>query len=104
MLLSSVTERAQARFNIRLRVGCDDGGRFGHASSPGVEDFEGSVEASCLDNKSFIFRRTPHSWHYVKQVSCPEGALRKVFIVVVDNWRLSHRFLSGRRSRTVDSY
>ena len=85
-------------------VALDDGGHFDHASSPRVEDFEGSVEAECLDNKSFIFRRTPRSWHYVKQVSCPEGALRKVFIVVVDDWRLSHRLLSGRRSRTVDSY
>lgn len=85
-------------------VALDDGGRFGHRSSPKVEDFEGRVEAECLDNKSFIFRRTPHSWHYVKHVSCPEGALRRVFIVVVDGKRLSHRFLSGKRSRSVHSY
>ncbi len=31
----------------------------------------------------------PNSWHYVKKVSCPEGALRKVFIVVVDDTRFT---------------
>jgi hypothetical protein len=82
----------------------DDGGRFGHDSSPSVEDFEGRVEASCLDNRSFLFRRTSNSWHYVKRIQCPEGALRKVFIVVVDDGRLVHRLLSGKRSRNVDSY
>ncbi len=45
----------------------------------------------------------PNSSHYVKKVSCPEGTLRKVFIVVVGRQAL-HRFLSGRRSRTVHSY
>jgi hypothetical protein len=82
----------------------DDGGRFGHASSPAVGDFESSVEASCLDNRSFLFRRTAHSWHYVKKVQCPPDALRKVFIVVVDEARLVHGLLSGRRSRHVHSY
>lgn len=85
-------------------VALDDGGRSPHDSSPRVEEFEGSVEADCLDNKSFIFRRTPHSWHYVKRVNCPEGALRKVFIVVVDDQRLSRRLLFAKRSRTVQSY
>jgi hypothetical protein len=82
----------------------DDGGRFSHDSRPRIEDFEGSVEAECLDNKSFIFRRTLHSWHYVKKINCPEGALRKVFIVVVDDQRLSRRFLFAKRSRKVQSY
>lgn len=30
-----------------------------------------------------------NSSHYVKKVSCPEGALRKVFIVVVDDKRFT---------------
>lgn len=85
-------------------VALDDGGRIGHDSNPAVEDFEGSVEASCLDNRSFLFQRTARSWHYVKKVQCPEGALRKIFIVVVDDRRLVQRFLSGKRSRNVDSY
>jgi len=82
----------------------DDGGRFTHSSSPRIEDFEGSIVASCLDNRSFIFQRTAHSWHYVRPVSCPEGALRKVLIVVVDDRRPIHRLLSGRRGRTVQDY
>ncbi len=31
----------------------------------------------------------PNSSHYVNKVSCPEGALRKVFIVVVDDKRFT---------------
>jgi len=85
-------------------VALDDGGLFSHDSGPAVGDFEGSVEAKCLDNRSFIFRRTPHSWHYVKKIQCPEGLLRKVFIVVVDDRRALQRVLSGRRTRSVDSY
>jgi Rps23 Pro-64 3,4-dihydroxylase Tpa1-like proline 4-hydroxylase len=82
----------------------DDGGRFRHSSSPSVADFDRSVEAECLDNHSFLFRRTAHSWHYVKKVECPEGMLRKVFITVVDDARLVPSLLSGARTREVASY
>ncbi len=85
-------------------VALDDAGRFAHDTSPKVEDFHASVVASCLDNRSFIFQRTARSWHYVRKVQCPAGAMRKIFIVVVDDWRLRHRLLSGRRSRSVETY
>jgi len=82
----------------------DDEGRFAHSSSPKVEDFHASITANCLDNRSFIFRRTAHSWHYVRPVCCPEGMLRKVFIVVADDHRPILGLLSGRRSRNVEDY
>ncbi len=82
----------------------DDGGRFSHGAGPAFEDFEGSIEATYLDNMSLIFRRTAHSWHGVREVTCPDDQMRKIFIVVIDDWRLSQRFLSGRRKRQVESY
>jgi hypothetical protein len=82
----------------------DDGGRLNHRSSPGFSEFGPPVVATCLDNMSFIFRRTPHSWHGIREITCPEGAMRKVFIVVIDDHRLSHRFLSGIRGREVEAY
>ena len=82
----------------------DDHRQFNHRSSPSFTDFDSTVTATCLDNMSFIFRRTPHSWHGVREITCPEGNMRKIFIVVIDDWRLSHRFLSGIRNRQVEAY
>jgi hypothetical protein len=82
----------------------NDEGRFNHRTSPSFTDFNSTVTATCSDNMSFMFRRTPHSWHGVREIACPEGKMRKVFIVVIDDWRLSHRFLSGIRQREVQTY
>ncbi len=69
----------------------DDGGRLHRSSSPDFSDFERAVASEFMDNASFIFRRTNHSWHGVKEIQCPEGAMRRVFIVVVDGWRWAER-------------
>jgi hypothetical protein len=65
----------------------DDGGRMRRQSNPAFEDFDRTIPAEFLDNRSFLFRRTDHSWHGVREVHCPEGAMRRVFIVVIDGWR-----------------
>lgn len=70
----------------------DDGGKsFPRSSSPEFEDFESEVHAEALDNWSFIFTRRGNSWHGVKEITCPEGQFRKVFIVVLDKPGLSRR-------------
>ncbi len=76
----------------------DDGGRHNARSSPAFEDFDSTVSATFLDNRSFIFRRTAHSWHGVPELHCPADAMRKIFIVVVDGWRL-HEQIRSRRQR-----
>ncbi len=53
---------------------------------------------------SFLFRRTEHSWHGVREIECPEDAMRKVFIVVIDDWRLMRRLRSGSNKRDVERY
>lgn len=74
----------------------DDGGRFKRGSAPGFEDFDRAISAEAMDNHSFLFARKGNSWHGVRALNCPEGRLRKVFIVVVED-----RFL-GLRRQLVD--
>lgn len=59
----------------------DDGGRFAADSAPEFDDFEAEYGGPALGNNSLAFARQEHSWHGVRPVHCPAGALRKVFIV-----------------------
>jgi len=61
----------------------DDGGGFNRKSAPHFDDFERVTAAEALGNRSLLFTRTDHSWHGVHKIRCPEGHLRKVFIVVI---------------------
>ncbi len=63
----------------------DDGGRFKRGSAPEFEDFDHAISAEAMDNHSFLFARKGNSWHGVRALNCPEGRLRKVFIVVVED-------------------
>jgi hypothetical protein len=63
----------------------DDGGRFDLESSPAFEDFDRAHRAETMDNRSILFGRRGNSWHGVRPIECPEGALRKVFIVVFED-------------------
>lgn len=62
----------------------DDGGRMEFESAPSLEDFDNEIAANSLGNHSLIFQRTRHSWHAVREIHCPEGRLRRVFIIVVN--------------------
>jgi len=61
----------------------DDEGRFRYDSAPAFEDFAGQHAGTSLGNASLLFLRTDHSWHGVRSLECPEGVLRKVFIVEI---------------------
>lgn len=61
----------------------DDGGRYARSQAPGFEDFDGTWQASCTGNRSLLFTQGPHSWHGVEEIRCPEGSMRRVFIVVL---------------------
>jgi hypothetical protein len=69
----------------------DDEGRFSTRSAPEFEDFARSWAADAIGNRSLLFQRRGNSWHGVRPVSCPEGLLRKVFIVVVNADTLAGR-------------
>jgi len=62
----------------------DDNGRFSSRSAPAFEDFDRAMASESLNNRSLLFIRSGNSWHGVKPIRCPEGQLRKVFIVVIN--------------------
>ncbi|MGD8384485.1 MAG: hypothetical protein PVF89_03660 [Lysobacterales bacterium] len=63
----------------------DDNGRFETNSAPAFEDFDRELASECVGNVSTLFARRDRSWHGVRELTCPEGRLRKVFIVVVNH-------------------
>ena len=64
----------------------DDHGRFKRSSAPRFEDFDQTIAAEANGNCSLLFRRNDKSWHGVREIRCPEGNYRKVFIVVINSW------------------
>jgi len=62
----------------------NDNGRFSSKSAPAFEDFDEALSSESLGNRSLLFVRSGNSWHGVKPINCPEGQLRKVFIVVIN--------------------
>jgi hypothetical protein len=78
----------------------DDGGRFPVDSAPGFDEFECSFPSESIGNRSLIFSRNGNSWHGVREIQCPEGRMRKVFIVVLNErtvWRLAKDTVKRKR-------
>ena len=75
----------------------DDGGRLDYNSAPAYEDFDDIIEFDSIDNSSALMLRTDHSWHAVRPIECPEGKLRRVFIVVINPdklfWKVRDRVI-----------
>jgi hypothetical protein len=69
----------------------DDGGRFSPRSAPAFEDFDSVEGSETLGNRSLLFVRNGNSWHGVRELNCPQGTLRKVFIVVIERAALAAR-------------
>ena len=62
----------------------DDGGRLHYRSSPNFDEFSRQIPSRAIGNHSLIFSRTDRSWHGVREITCPQDRLRKVFIVVIN--------------------
>lgn len=62
----------------------DDRGRFSPRSAPAFEEFDRALTSESIGNRSLLFIRSGNSWHGVRPIDCPDGALRKVFIVVIN--------------------
>jgi hypothetical protein len=84
----------------------DDGGRFPPKSAPRLDQFERAITADALGNRSLLFARGAQSWHGMHDIHCPEQAMRKVFIVVVnDAVRTTARnFVRHLRGQAAESY
>jgi len=58
--------------------------RFKAHSAPTFDELKISAALEPRGNGSLFFERTPHSWHGVRPLRCPEGQLRKLFIVTIN--------------------
>ena len=81
----------------------DDGGRLSYDSAPALEEFDAVYECDSIGNYSSLMLRTDHAWHAVRAIQCPEGRLRRVFIVVVNPdklfWKVRDRLIGKRIQR-----
>jgi len=84
----------------------DDHGRFGRKSAPKFEEFDSEVAADGMGNISFLFARKDNSWHGVREITCPEGMYRRVFIVVVEDKKhsLVHSVIDPLRGKKRARY
>ncbi len=82
----------------------DDGGRFHHRDAPDFEDFDSVVAVENMGNRSFFFARRDNGWHGVREIECPEGYLRKVFIVVVNPSTLYWKVRDRLRGKSIQRY
>lgn len=76
----------------------DDDGRYPAHTEPPEGALQPVAKSEILGNRSFIFKRTEHSWHAVEPIACPPDRLRKVFIVVANyvNAQVLWRRLRGK--------
>lgn len=72
----------------------EDHGRLKAGSAPSFDDFDEALSSESIGNRSLLFIRQGNSWHGVRPIQCPEGHLRKVFIVVINNAKPWYRLRS----------
>ena len=81
----------------------DDGARLDRNSAPTFDAFDAITPTETKGNTSMFFRNGPHAWHGVRAISCPEGELRKVFIVVINPdsllWKVRDRAIGKKIQR-----
>ncbi|MFV8819864.1 hypothetical protein [Haliea sp. E17] len=81
----------------------DDGGRIEFNSAPALEDFAAIHEVASIGNYSALMLRSDRSWHAVRPIECPEGRLRRVFIVVINPdslfWKVRDRVVGKQVQR-----
>jgi len=61
------------------------GGKRTPAMNPDFADFASVIKAEVLDNQSFVFKNTPHSWHGATALKCPPGKYRRLFNVIFES-------------------
>jgi hypothetical protein len=53
-------------------------------SAPTFDELTVAAAHGPAGNGSLLFQRTPHSWHGMKPLRCPEGKLRQIFSVTLN--------------------
>lgn len=69
-----------------------DGKRI-KAFNPEIEEFERIIPVGPpTANQSFMFKNTANAWHGVRALTCPEGAQRRLFNVIIERRGVRGRF------------
>ncbi len=55
------------------------------ASAPEFSDFATAIPGQTMGTHSFLFKRTRNSWHGVREINCPAGYMRKLFMVSIQH-------------------
>lgn len=79
------------------------GRRFRAHSAPSFEELRVAASSEPCGNTSLLFARTPHSWHGVRPLNCPQGAMRRLFKVTVNAMNLQVWWRKVRR-KDPDGY
>jgi len=81
----------------------DDGGYMDPNSAPAFEDFRDIITCKSRGNVSAILERSARGWHGVRELTCPEDRMRKIFIVVVNPnnlfWKARDRIVGKKIQR-----
>jgi len=81
----------------------DDGGYMDPNSAPAFEDFRDIITCKSRGNVSAILERSERGWHGVRELTCPEDRMRKIFIVVVNPnnlfWKARDRLIGKKIQR-----
>lgn len=67
----------------------DAKGRFSRDSAPDFEELDVVHSAESMGNQSFLFTGGNKLWHGMRELRCPEGVYRKIFVVVINDALLS---------------
>jgi hypothetical protein len=63
------------------------GGLQQQSRAPEYADFATVTPVPMLATQCFFFRRSPHSWHAVARLQCPNGAYRNTFHAIAERER-----------------
>ncbi|HUB51410.1 MAG TPA: 2OG-Fe(II) oxygenase [Terracidiphilus sp.] len=53
-------------------------------SGPSFDQLKVAASIEPRGNGSLLFERTPHSWHGVRPLRCPQGKLRRLFLITIN--------------------
>lgn len=59
--------------------------RIRRSSAPEFSDFASAIPGKTGGTHTFLFKRTSNSWHGVREITCPPGHMRKLFMVSIQH-------------------
>ncbi len=68
------------------------GRKLRRTSAPEFSDFASAIAGKTTGTHTFLFKRTRNSWHGVREIGCPEGHMRKVFMVSIQHTSALSKF------------